>query len=60
LRLEVEEEPSHKLTLRQPWVWSVSDFIFLDLAYEGGWWPVLHRICASTMYGQHTHHDRVI
>ena len=35
-RLEAEEEQSLKLALRQPWVWSVNDFIFLASAYEGG------------------------
>ena len=54
-------------TLKQPWVWSVSDFIFLATAYEGGW-PVLsptvlssHRqsavsvlIIAKAKYTNHT------
>jgi len=31
---EEEEDRSLKLTLGQPWVWSVSDFIFLASAYE--------------------------
>ena len=30
-----DEEQSLKLAVMQPWVWSVSDFIFLALAYEG-------------------------
>jgi len=34
---EEEEDQSFKLALGQPWVWSVSDFIFLATAYEGGW-----------------------
>ena len=34
---EEEEEQSLKLTLRQPWVWSVSAFILLATAYEGRW-----------------------
>jgi len=41
---EVEEEQSFKLALRQPWVWRVSDFIFLSSAY--GWMatPVPRRL----------------
>ena len=42
-----EEEQSLKLALRQPWVWSVSDFIFLASAYEGGW-PVLSLAVSSS------------
>jgi len=34
---EEEEEQSHKLAIGQPWVLSVSSFIFLVSAYEGGW-----------------------
>ena len=33
----IEEDHSLKLALGQPWVWSVGDFIFLAMAYEGGW-----------------------
>jgi len=36
----VEEDQSLKLALRQIWVLSVSDFIFLATTYKG-WWPVL-------------------
>ena len=25
------------LAIGQPWLWTVSEFIFLALAYEGGW-----------------------
>jgi len=35
--VQYEEQQSFKLALGQPWVWSVSDFIFLASAYEGGW-----------------------
>ena len=35
--LEEDEEQSLKVFLEQLWVWSVSDFIFLALAYEDGW-----------------------
>ena len=38
------------LALKQPWVWSVSDFIFLATAYEGGW-PVLF-LSVSSSYWQ--------
>jgi len=44
---EEEEDQSLKLALRQPWVWSVSDFIFLATAYEGGW-PVLSLTFSSS------------
>ena len=36
-----------KLSLRQPCVWSVSDFIFLATAYESGW-PVLSLTVSSS------------
>ena len=41
--------PSLKLSLRQPWVWSVSDPIFLATAYEGGW-PVLSLTVLSSYW----------
>ena len=41
------EEQSFKLVLRQPWLWSVSDFIFLASAYEGEW-PVLSLTVSSS------------
>ena len=44
---EEQQEQSLKLALGQPWVWSVSDFIFLASAYEGGW-PVLTLIVSSS------------
>jgi len=34
---EEEEEQSPKLDLGQSWVWSVSGFIVLASAHEGGW-----------------------
>ena len=34
-------------SLQQPWVWSVSDFIFLATAYDGGW-PILSLIVPSS------------
>jgi len=37
---EEEKQPLKVLALKQPRVWSVSNFIFLALAYEGRW-PVL-------------------
>jgi len=46
---EVEEDQTLKLALWQPWVWSVSDFIFLATAYEGGW-PVLSLIVPSSLW----------
>ena len=33
--------------MRQPWAWSVIDFIFLALAYEGAW-PVLSLTVSSS------------
>jgi len=33
---EEEDHQSLKLAMRQPWVSSVSDFLFLTSAYEGG------------------------
>jgi len=45
-----EEEQSLELAQGQPWVWSVSDFIFLASAYEGGW-PVLS-LTVSSAYWQ--------
>ena len=47
VNIDEEEEQSLKLALRQPWVWSVSDFIFLASAYEGGW-PVLSLAVSSS------------
>jgi len=41
------EEQALKLALRQPWVWSVSDFVFLASAYEI-WWPVLSLAISSS------------
>jgi len=38
MKHEDEEEGQFlKLVQGQPWVWSVSDFIFLSIAYEIGW-----------------------
>ena len=50
------EEQSLKLALGQPWVWSVSDFIFLASAYESGW-PVLSLTISSLPLT--VHHSRV-
>ena len=36
----LDDDQSLKLTLMQPWLLNVSDFIFLATAYES-WWPVL-------------------
>ena len=44
---EEEEEQSLKLALGHPWIWSVSDFIFLASAYAGGW-PVISVTVSSS------------
>ena len=41
------EEEEEDQSLGQSWVWSVSDFIFLALAYEGRW-PVLSLTISSS------------
>jgi len=43
----LDEEQPLKLVLRQPWVWSVSNFIFLASAHGGGW-PVLFVTVSSS------------
>ena len=44
---EEKEEQSLKLTLKQPYVWSVSDFIFLASANEGWEWVLSLAVSSS-------------
>jgi len=44
---EEDQSLKIKLALRQPWVWSASDFVFLATAYEGGW-SVISLIVSSS------------
>ena len=44
-----DDYQSLKLALRQPCVWSVSDFSFLATAYKGGW-PVLSLTVSSSLW----------
>ena len=55
LRWRREAEQSLNQALGQPWVWSVSDFIFLTCAYQCGWLVLFLAISLSHwMYVVHS------